>query len=121
MDLQSKFLNKEYLETRLRDFGAIKKNELSFMIHGSNRPNSKTLYVVFWSHDCDKNYQRKTVRISDHSLKDCVHPQFIVEPLKCLTKKKKQQFVRIIERAINCSKHKNIYEKFKKISNIKKN
>ena len=66
MDKQSKFLSKEYLETRLRDFSAIKKHELYFQIHESDRVLSKTLYIEFWAKDGDKNFKQQTIRISDH-------------------------------------------------------
>lgn len=116
MDKQSKFLSKEYLETRLRDFSAIKKHELYFQIHESDRVLSKTLYVEFWVKDGNKNFKQQTIRISDHAI-DCPHAQFIIEPYACLTKKKKQQFVRTIENIIEFSKKKALYFKFK---NLKK-
>ena len=105
MDKQSKFFNKEYLETRLRDFSAIKKHELYFQIHESDRVLSKTLYVEFWVKDGDQN---------------CPHTQFIIEPYACLTKKKKQQFVRLVESAIKLSKRKSLYHKLENLGQDKK-
>lgn len=115
METQSKFLNKEYLETRLRDFSAFKKHELTFRIHESDRTFSKTLYIEFWAVDGEKHYKQKTLRISDHLLADCPHIQFIIEPQDCLTKKKKQKFVRVIEDVISLSKHKSLYHKLENL------
>ena len=114
MDKQSKFFSKEYLETRLRDFSAIKKHELYFQIHGSDRALSKTLYVEFWVKDGDKNFKLQTIRISDHII-DCPHTQFIIAPYACLTKKKKQQFIRLVENAIKLSKRKSLYHKLENL------
>lgn len=116
MDKQSKFLSKKYLETRLRDFSAIKKHELYFQIHESDRVLSKTLYVEFWVKDGGKNFKQQTIRISDHII-DCPHTQFIIDPYACLTKKKKQQFIRLVESAIKLSKRKSLYHK---LENLKK-
>ena len=119
MDRQSKFLSKEYLETRLRDFSAIKKHELYFQIYESNRVLSKTLYIEFWVKDGNKNFRQQTIRISDHII-DCSHAQFIVDPYACLTKKKKQQFIRLIESVIKLSKRKSLYRKLENLSQGKK-
>ena len=118
MDRQSKFLDKEYLETRLRDFSAIKKHELYFQIHESDRVLSKTLYIEFWVKDGGKNFKQRTIRISDHSI-DCPHTQFIIDPYACLTKKKKQQFIRLVESAIKVSKKKNLYRKLENLQKEK--
>ena len=118
MDRQSKFLDKEYLETRLRDFSAIKKHELYFQIHESDRVLSKTLYIEFWVKDSGKNFKQRTIRISDHSI-DCPHTQFIIDPYACLTKKKKQQFIRLVESAIKVSKKKNLYRKLENLQKEK--
>ena len=115
MDKQSKFFNKEYLETRLRDFSAIKKHELYFQIHESDRVLSKTLYIEFWKKERGNYYKQQTIRISDHLQNDCPHIQFIVKPYDFLTKKKKQQFLRTIENTIKASERKSLYRKLNQI------
>ena len=45
METQAKLLNKDYLETRLRDLSVIRKKEFSFKIHESDRALSRTLYI----------------------------------------------------------------------------
>ena len=119
MDKQSKFFNKEYLETRLRDFSAIKKHDLFFQIHESDRVLLKTLYVEFWVKDGDKNFKQQTIRISDHII-NCPHTQFIIDTYACLTKKKKQQFVRLVESAIKLAKRKSLYHKLEILGQDKK-
>lgn len=112
MDKQSKFLDKNYLKTRLMEFDAIKKGELTFELKESDRVLSKTLYVDFWANSGDKHYKQATMRISDHSI-DCPHTQFIIEPYELITKKKKQQFVRLVECSIKRAKDKSLQHKLK--------
>lgn len=119
METQAKFLSKEYLGTRLREFSAIKNHDLFFRIHESDRVLSKTLYVEFWAKDGDKNFKQQTIRISDHII-DCPHSQFIIDPYACLTKKKKQQFVRLVESAIKLSNRKSLYHKLENLEKDKK-
>lgn len=50
METQSRLLNKDYLETRLRDIGAIRRKEFHFEIHESDRAlsngfGSEFLYI----------------------------------------------------------------------------
>lgn len=117
METQSKFLNKQYLETRLREIREIKRKEITFEIEESDRAFSKSLYVNFYclsySGKCFKNH---TLRISDHSFEDCPHTQFIIEPSAFLTKKKKQQFVRALETAVRKAKTRHFYKEMENIS-----
>lgn len=108
METQARLLNKEYLETRLRDFNAIRRKELVFEIHESDRVLSKTLYVEFWEKNGDKNIKLKTIRISDHSIDNCPHIQFIIKPYDFLTKKKKQQFIKCVENTIKSAKRRSL-------------
>ena len=80
---------------------------------------SKTLYVEFWVKDGDKNFKQQTIRISDHII-NCPHTQFIIDPYACLTKKKKQQFVRLVESAIKLAKRKSLYHKLENLGQDKK-
>lgn len=48
MDTQSKLLNKQYLETRIRELKEIRTKELEFTIEESDRVFSKSLYINFW-------------------------------------------------------------------------
>lgn len=109
METQSRLLNKDYLETRLRDIGAIRRKELTFQIHESDRALSKTLYIEFWEKDGEKNIKLKTIRVSDHLQEEnCPHIQFIVKPYDFLTKKKKQQFIKTVERAIRSAQRRSL-------------
>lgn len=114
MDKQSKFLDKNYLETRINGFEAIKKHELKYFIHESDRVMSKSLYIDFWAEDGDKNYKQSTIRISDHSI-DCHYTQFIIEPYEEMTRKKKQQFVRLVESAIKKANGRSLRHKLEKL------
>lgn len=117
METQSKFLNKQYLETRIGEFREIKKKEVFFKIEESNRVLSKSLYVCFYIQSsngfCFKN---STLRISDHQLAECPHTQFIIEPNNTMTKKKKAQFMGAVEMAIRKAKTRNFYKELNKIS-----
>lgn len=117
LERQSKFFNKQYLETRLGEFKEIKKKEILFKIEESDRVFSKSLYIEFYTmQDFDKGYKNHTLRISDHPLKDCPHTQFIVEPNECLTKKKKAQFVRAVETSIKKAQMRNLYKELGKLT-----
>ena len=115
METQAKLLNKDYLETRLRDLSVIRKKEFSFKIHESDRALSRTLYIEFWKKEGENYYKQQTIRISDHSQNDCPHIQFIVKPYDFLAKKKKQQFLRTIENTIKASERKSLYRKLNQI------
>ena len=117
METQSKFLNKQYLETRLREIREIKLKEITFDIEESDRAFSKSLYVnLYCPSGNGKWFKNHTLRISDHSFKDCLHTQFIIEPSAFLTKKKKQQFVRALETSVRKAKTKHFYKEMKNIS-----
>lgn len=117
METQSKFLNKQYLETRLREIREIKRKEITFEIEESDRAFSKSLYVnLYCPSGSGKWFKSHTLRISDHSFEDCPHTQFIIEPSAFLTKKKKQQFVRALETAVRKAKTKHFYKEMENIS-----
>lgn len=88
------FLSPEYLETRLRDFKDVKSKKVKFVITKSNREDSRTLYVQFWV----GNRKVSQLRVSDHII-NTSDTQFIVADT-ILTKKKKAQFVRLVEKSI---------------------
>lgn len=118
MDTQSKLLNKQYLETRIRELKEIKNKEISFTIDESNRVFSKSLYVNFWCKGYGvEHFKISTLRVSDHEQEDCPFVQFIVYPNNTLTKKKKAELVRLLEETIR--KGKTIYVKktIKKLTN----
>ena len=116
MERQSKLLNIEYFETRLRDFNEIKKKELTYKIHESDRALSKSVYIEFWKGDGNFSYKQVTVRISDHPLENCPHIQLLIKPYEFLNKKKKQQFVKTLEMAIKIANKKSLFRKLDKIS-----
>lgn len=122
METQSKFLNKQYLETRLWGIREIKRKEIKFEIEESDRAFSRTLYVNFFCLGLDnKWFKNHTLRISDHSLADSLHTQFIVKPNEYMTKKKKQQFITAIELAIRKAKSRNFRLEMRNISREAKN
>lgn len=117
METQDKFLNKQYLETRLREQREIKRKELFFDITESDRTFSRSLYINIYSQSLGgKRFKGHTIRISDHQLSDCPHSQFIIEPNSILTKKKKAQFIRILETAFKKAQIKHFYKELSKIS-----
>ena len=94
LKLETIFLSPEYLETRLRDFKDVKSKKVKFVITKSNREDSRTLYVQFWV----GNRKVSQLRVSDHII-NTNDTQFIVSDT-ILTKKKKAQFVRLVEKCI---------------------
>lgn len=114
MDKQDKFFDKNYLATRLRDFPAIKNKSVWFKIGDSNRAFSKTIYVyLFTSEDLRSEY---AIRISDHPHEQAGQVQFLISPDDFLTKRKKQEFIRIVEHAIKRAKQNTTRFYLKKIS-----
>lgn len=105
MDKQIKLLNKQYLETRIKELKEVKRNEIRFEIRESDRAFSRSLYIEFYClGESGKWFKQKTIRISDHSITDCPHTQFIIEPNSVLSKGKKKQFLRTLEWAVKRSK-----------------
>ena len=117
METESKFLSQQYIETRLWEIKEIKRGDIRFYIQKSNRPFSATLYVEFFfmGSQC-KWFKESTLRISDHKNDNSPHIQFIVEPNAILTKKKKQQFMRVVQSTITKSKHRHINMELKNLS-----
>lgn len=105
LKLETIFLSPEYLETRLRDFKDVKSKKVKFVITQSNREDSRTLYVQFWV----GNRKVSQLRVSDHII-NTSDTQFIVADT-ILTKKKKAQFVRLVEKSIQKA-----YDKHLKLS-----
>lgn len=117
METQIKFLNKQYLETRIRELKQVRRKEVKFEIKESDRAFSKTLYIEFYCNaGKDKWFKQRTLRISDHLLPDCPHAQFIIEPNGFLTKKKKHQFITMLENTVKRSKERQFYIELDKIS-----
>ena len=114
MDKQDKFFDKNYLATRLRAFPAIKNKSVWFKIGDSNRTFSKTIYVyLFTSEDLRSEY---AIRISDHPHEQAGQIQFLINPDDFLTKRKKQEFIRIVEHAIKRAKQNTTKYYLKKMS-----
>ena len=102
MEYEEKFLDPEYLSTRVRDFKEIKRGDLEFkVIRSCNYPESASLYIKFMR----GNWIISELRVSDHSVKT-EQTQFIVERGAILSKKKKEQFVRLVEKCIKVAKKK---------------
>lgn len=102
MNTEKKFLDPNYVATRLRDFKDIQKRVVTFSIHKSDNETSNSIYVDFWV----GHFKCSTLRISDHTI-EYPQSQFIVSE-DILTKKKKAQFVRLVEKAIKKAKEKHL-------------
>ena len=102
MNTEKKFLDPNYVATRLRDFKDIQKRVVTFSIHKSDNETSNSIYVDFWV----GHFKCSTLRISDHII-EYPQSQFIVGE-DILTKKKKAQFVRLVEKAIKKAKEKHL-------------
>lgn len=109
MDKQIKLLDEQYLTTRIRELKDVRKKEVTFKITKSDRECSKTLYICFYLTSSEnKNFKGCTLRMSDHFIKNCPHPQFIIEPNEDLTKKKKEHFMRTLENTVKKA-HTNLF------------
>lgn len=107
MDTQSKLLNKQYLETRIRELKEIKTKELEFTIEESDRAFSRSLYINFWCKGKGiEHFKISTLRVSDHEQEDCPFTQLIVYPNNTLTKKKKAELMRLLQETIRKGKTK---------------
>lgn len=115
MDYQSKLLDKQYLEARLGNIGYLKREEFYIVINESDRALSKTIYIEFWRKDGEKNIKLKTIRISDHSQPGCPHIQFLIKPYDVLTKRKKEQFIKMVKNTLNTMEKKMLFWKLNQI------
>lgn len=116
MDRQSKLLNKQYLETRLRELPEIRHKEIGFDIQESDRAFSNSIYINLYYKDNEKDWKCHTLRISDHLLEKCPHTQFIIEPNSELSKKIKSQFISTVKNCIRKALMRNFYKKLEKVS-----
>ena len=111
MEYEEKFLDKSYLETRIRDFKEVKRGDLEFCVERSkNYPASASLYVHFKR----GAWNIAELRVSDHSI-NTAQTQFIVERGAILGKKKKEQFVRLVGKVIGVAKKKILAQALYKI------
>lgn len=121
METQQKLLNKQYLETRIRELKEIKTKELTFTIEESDRVFSNSLYVNFWRKGIGiEHFKVSTLRVSDHEQEDCPFIQFIVYPNNTLTKKKKAELMRLLEETIRKGKTKFIKHALNRLTSEKK-
>lgn len=111
MDYEEKFLDPEYLSTRVLDFKEIKRGDLEFkVVRSCNYPESASLYIKFMK----GNWIITELRVSDHSI-NTPQTQFIVERGAILGKKKKEQFVRLVEKVIGVARKKILAQALHKI------
>ena len=116
MEREDKFLNIQYLETRLREIKEIRRKEVVFEITESDRAFSNSIYISFYIPNTEKLFKNHTLRISDHTLKKCPHSQFIIEPNAIMSKKRKAQFIRAVQSSIQKALRRNYYKQFEKVS-----
>lgn len=104
METEAKFLDVNYVETRIREFKDIRSRQVAFKVERSNRENSNSIYVRFYLTRINKGEERffagSGVRISDHYLNDYPHKQFIVDTSMPLTKGRKAIFIKTLEKAL---------------------
>ena len=111
MDYEEKFLDPAYIETRVRDFKEIKRGDLDFKVfRSSNYPESASLYIKFMR----GAWIISELRVSDHII-ETKQTQFIVERGAILTKKKKDAFIRLVEKCIGTAKRKILTQALYKI------
>ena len=116
MDTQNKLLDKNYIVTRVQEIKEIRTKELGFEIYNSDRKQSKSIYVSFYSQNANgARFKGHTLRISDHLVRDCPHSQFIVCPNEYLTKKVKEKFMRSLQTTIRKTKTKSLNWKLDKM------
>ena len=116
MEKQDRFLDKSYLETRIREFDEIKNGELCFKIKNSDRAKSKTLYVLFYCESLGSWYKNHTLRISDHFLPNYIQTQFLIDIDKPMTKKKKDEFIYQVNASIRKAKTRRFCKTLEKVS-----
>lgn len=104
VETEEKFLDINYVETRIRELKEIRNKKYAYKIQKSNRENSKTIYVRFYEvlnfKGDDKFFGEVQLRISDHYLPDKFCVQFITRENTFLTKKRKTTFKRTLENCI---------------------
>lgn len=122
MDTQSKLLNKQYLETRIRELKEIRIKELEFTIEESDRVFSRSLYINFWCKGKGVEYFKiSTLRVSDHEQKICPFTQFIVYPNNTLTKKKKAELMRLLQETVKKGKTNFVKKTINRLTKEKEN
>ena len=106
METELKFLDINYVETRVRELKDVRTKQVSYKIERSNKENSNSIYVRFYLIRINKGEKKfvggSGLRISDHFLNNypSTHKQFIVDPSMPLTKGRKALFIRSLEKAI---------------------
>lgn len=113
LKLDTVFLESDYLATRLRDFKEIKKGEVKFKVDNSSNENSKSKYIRFYI----GNYKCAELRVSDHIV-NTTQTQFIVKG-DILSKKKKADFVRLVEKCMQKAKQNHLRLCLKAVGNEK--
>lgn len=109
METETKFLDQNYVETRVRELKEVRTRKVAYKIEKSNRENSNSLYVRFYVIRMfkgeEKFYGVSGLRISDHLLTNYpeTHKQFIIDPTMPLTKGRKAIFMRTLDRAVKVS------------------
>ena len=72
METELKFLDKNYIETRIREIKEIRSKEISYNIQSSNNEGSLSVYVKFYKVNKKGDnltfFGGKQVRLSDHIL-----------------------------------------------------
>lgn len=98
METQIKLLNKDYVESQVRQVKEVRDKQLRFEIDESDRTFSRSIYVNFYWCSVDNAWLKGcTLRISNHLLPNNIHTTFLVKPDNLLDKKTKQKFMRALE------------------------
>lgn len=110
METELKFLDENYIETRVREIKEVRTKQVAYKIEHSNNQDSSSIYIRFYiinkKGDEEKYFGGTTVRISDHVLSaerlnaNSSYKQFIVKPEMVLCKKRKAMFMKVLENAV---------------------
>lgn len=104
---ETKFLDKNYIEAKLKEIQKIENRRVSYDIKESDRSFSKTIYINFYIKVNGRWLKEHTLRISDHLVPKTHYPTFLIKPNKELTSHRKQVFFKQLENAVEwtCVKH----------------
>ena len=107
IERETKFLDKNYIEAKLKEIPKIENGRVSYHIKDSDRSYSNTIYVNFYVKINGKWLKEHTLRISDHLVPKTHYPTFLIKPEKKLTPERKKTFFRQLENAVEwtCVKH----------------
>ena len=105
MDYESIFLDRAYIQERLKEIPEIKNSGYEPVVQDSDRSDSK---YVYFTYTYGKGFVIKgtTLRISDHKAKGFDGFEFLIDKSKPLSKGRKKAFCEYLKACFNKSKRK---------------